>query len=115
MLPCACAWLTKGGWSSEEIFWYAIPRMPSTGSLEKELESEVTAENVCAVDLIPPTTMVSVKIGPEDVDPSPYSIWNVPGCVPEVDEFAELYLCFALHAGCVQFFDGTHRSAEPAG
>ena len=45
--------------------------MPSIGSEPNELESEVTAENVCAVDLMPAMATVSVKMGPDDVEPSP--------------------------------------------
>ena len=96
MLPCACAWLTNGGRPSEEIFWYAIPRIPSIGSPANVLESEVTAEKVCAVDLIPATATASVKMGPEDVEPSPYWMENVPGCGDEVDEFAETMLLVVL-------------------
>ena len=57
---------------------------------------------------------VSVSLGPETLDPSPYEISNVPFMGCDVFDAEAVYFCFWLQAAVVQFAEGTQRSAEPA-
>ena len=52
-------------------------------------------------------------MGPETVEPSPYSISNVPLFLELVDESAASYLLFELHVELLQEDEGTQRSEEP--
>ena len=52
-------------------------------------------------------------MGPETVEPSPYSMLNVPLCSSLVDEDDASYLSFELHVLLEQSEDGTQRSADP--
>ena len=57
---------------------------------------------------------MSVSLGPETLDPSPYEISNVPFMGCDVFDAEAVYFCFWLQAAVVQFAEGTQRSAEPA-
>jgi hypothetical protein len=57
---------------------------------------------------------VSVAIGPETVELSPYCKVKDPGCACAVNEAAELYLFLPAQLGSVQDTEGTHKSEDPA-
>lgn len=63
---------------------------------------------------MPATVTVSVKIGPEEVEASPYSIWKKPLSLELVFDPDALYFRFLWQASTVQLEFGTQRSAEPA-
>ena len=57
---------------------------------------------------------MSVSLGPETLDPSPYEISNMPSMVWDVFDAEAVYLCFPLQAALEQLAAGTQRSDEPA-
>ena len=56
---------------------------------------------------------LSVYTGPETVEPSPYSIVNVPLFLAPVDDAPAEYLCLLRHVELVHDALGTQRSDEP--
>ena len=62
---------------------------------------------------IPAIVTVSLKIGPEALDPSPYEILKVPLWDFLVDDLLLSYLLCPLQAAEAQSADGTQRSEEP--
>jgi hypothetical protein len=104
--------LKKGSAWRLEIAGKAKPSIPSMGFSENSDDKVVTAEKVCSVALIPATATVSLKIGPETVEPSPYLIEKSPDCSAEVEDALALYVCFSEQVE--QDADGTQRSEDPA-
>ena len=105
--------LKKGSVLRLEISGKAKPSKPSKGS-ENPDDEWVTAENVWSVTSISATVTVSLKIGPETVESSPYSIEKVPGSLVEVEDKDALYVFLSEQPELAQDDDGTQRSEDPA-